>query len=102
MRGLEVAGARGDDSERYLALLLDEPAQGRGLGEAAIEAIERIEQRGPSPSAHARASGIYQWLGCPKDHLTDELLARPEPAVDRGPAEPELSRDRLHIDPPPA
>ena len=82
----------GDDPQRRVALLLDELAQRRSVGEAAVEAVERLEQRRPAAPARACARGVDQRIGGGGQHLADQPLARSEPAVDGRAPEAELAR----------
>ena len=91
--------AGGDDPQCGVALLLDELAQRGRVGQAAVEAVERVEQRlaRPRPRAPERR-GIDQRVRRGGQHLADQLLARPEPAVDGGAPEAELGGDGLDVD----
>ena len=80
---LDDARARGDDPERCRLLLLEELAQRRGLGQAAVHAVEGVEQRRGASPARLGAGGVEQRVAGPDEDLADQALARAEPAVDR-------------------
>jgi hypothetical protein len=93
-------GGRSRDAHGGVALALDEPAQGRGVYQAAVEAVEGVEDaRGAAPTG-ARAGLGDQRLGDADQHIADQLLAGSEPAVDRRAAEPDVAGDRLDIERP--
>ena len=69
------------------------------MRETAVDAVEHLEQPGSSAAPHLAPFAGHQQLELVRDHLTEQRLARPEPAVDRGSAEPELSGDDRQIDP---
>src|SRR5436190_3390800 len=95
-----VAG--GDDSKRRLALRLDELAEGRSVGELAVEAIECLEESRAALAAGLGARRFQDGRGGENNHLTDQGFTGSEPAVDRRAAEPELAGDGPDVDAPPA
>ena len=100
--GLNDPGARGDQPQGGVPLLLDEGAEGGRVRERAVEAVEGVQQAGAALSLEPGSGLDQHGLGRPSDHLADQVVARPEPAIDRGPADPDVGRDRLDVDPLPA
>src|SRR5436190_2213243 len=96
--GVHGARPRGDDAQRGVALALDEGAQDAIVGEEAVKAVERFQQRLPTRTARLRARCAQRRFAGSGDDLSDQLLARAEPAVDGRAAEAQLGGDFLHVD----
>src|SRR5215207_1034645 len=97
--GLHDPGSGGDQPQGGVALLLDEGAQRGGIREGTVEAVEGFEQPGPALTLEPGPGLGQHRLGGADDDLADQLVAGAEPAVHRRPADADLRRDRLDIDP---
>src|SRR2546423_12141867 len=96
--GLDPPGARGDDPQGRLALLLDVLAQRGGSDDAAVEPVERVQERAPAPAPGLGARDVEERVGRPRQHLAHEAVTPSEPPVHGGAAETESERDGLHVD----
>ena len=89
---LHDPGARGQQPHRARALLLEEPAQRRERERPRLMRSNTASSPGSSAAAHAAPFAVDQPLELVGDHLAEQRLARPEPAVDRRAAQAELAR----------
>ena len=83
-------------------LLFDELPQGGRIGEAAVEAVERVEQHSAATAARVRAGLVEERVRGQDQNLADQILARAQPAIDGRAGEAELHRDRPDVYPPAA
>src|SRR5262249_3279215 len=93
---------RGDDPQRRVALLLDEGPQRGGVRQCPVEAVEGVQEPGPSLARESLAAPREDGLRRADDHLAEQLLPAAAPAAARRAAQPELRRDRQHGPPAPA
>ena len=81
---LNRPAARGEQAQRAVALAFDQRAQRLRPEEAAVDPVEHLEQSLGSPVPDFRAVSRHQELELGRHDLTQQLVARTEPPVDRG------------------